>query len=111
MGEGRGQRADAKDRQRVKAVTRRSVNWQIWIQDGPQPFIRKLVITHKNEEGQPEFTALITRWDMTEHISDSDFTFEPPQGATKIEMRSEHPQGSALNQAKPLPLTTPKNER
>jgi hypothetical protein len=49
--------------------------------------IRKFVITHKNDPGQPEFTAFITHWDMTDRIADSDFVFAPPVGASKIEMR------------------------
>jgi hypothetical protein len=69
------------------AFTQQNIDWQVWIQDGPQPLFRKFVITHKNEEGAPEFTALITRWDLTERISDSDFLFEPPHGARKIETR------------------------
>ena len=52
------------------AFTQENVDWQVWIQDGPQPFIRKFVITHKNEPGAPEFTALITHWDLTQRIAD-----------------------------------------
>jgi hypothetical protein len=69
------------------AFTQENVDWQIWIEDGPQPLIRKFVITYKNEPGQPEFTAFITHWDITDPIADSDFAFSPPVGATKIEMR------------------------
>jgi hypothetical protein len=70
------------------AFTQENVDWQIWIEEGPQPLIRKFVITYKNEPGAPEFTALITRWDMTDRIADSDFVFERPLGAIKIEMRT-----------------------
>ena len=69
------------------AFTQENVDWQIWIEDGPQPLIRKFVITYKNEPGQPEFTAFITHWDITDPIADSDFVFSPPVGASKIEMR------------------------
>jgi len=78
------------------------VDWQIWIQPGPQPLIRKFVITHKNEEGSPEFTALITHWNLTERISDSDFVFEPPRGATQVEMRSDQAQVNEGERGKPL---------
>ncbi|PWU08880.1 MAG: hypothetical protein C5B50_28825 [Verrucomicrobia bacterium] len=44
------------------AFSQDNVDWQVWIEDGPQPLIRKFVITHKLEEGQPTFTALITQW-------------------------------------------------
>jgi hypothetical protein len=73
------------------AFTQENVDWQIWIEDGPQPLIRKFVITYKNETDSPEFTALITHWDLTDRIADSDFEFTPPAGTTKIEMQTEKP--------------------
>jgi hypothetical protein len=71
------------------AFTQENVDWQIWIEEGPQPLIRKFVITHKNDPGQPDFSAFITDWDMTDRIADSDFVFTPPTGASKIEMRKD----------------------
>ena len=71
------------------AFTQDNVDWQVWIEDGPQPLIRKFVITYKNEPGEPQFTALITRYNLTDRIADSDFVFERPAGATKIEMRAD----------------------
>ena len=73
------------------AFTQANVDWQVWIEDGPQPLIRKFVITQKNKPGAPEFTALITRWNVTDRIADSDFVFERPKGASKIEMRTDEP--------------------
>jgi hypothetical protein len=67
------------------AFTQDNVDWQIWIEDGPQPFIRKFVITYKNDPDAPEFTALITRWNVTDRIADSDFVFERPMGAAKVQ--------------------------
>ena len=91
------------------AFTQENVDWQVWIQDGPQPLIRKLVITHKNEAGAPQFTALITRWDLTGRISESDFVFEPPRGATKVEMRQDRAQNKEdLTSGHSTPLTSPK---
>ena len=69
------------------AFTQDNVDWQLWIEDGPHPLIRKLVINHKNEPGSPEFTALITNWDFTERIAPSNFVFEPPPGASELQMR------------------------
>jgi len=91
------------------AFTQENIDWQMWIQNGPQPLIRKLVITHKNEEGAPEFTALITRWDLTARISDSDFVFEPPRGATKVEMRQDRAEGGQDHSSGTVtPLPSPK---
>jgi hypothetical protein len=79
------------------AFTQENVDWQIWIEDGPQPLIRKFVITYKNDPGAPEFTALITHWEMTDRIADSDFVFERPMGATEIQMRTDADGGGNTN--------------
>ena len=79
------------------AFTQENVDWQVWIEDGPQPLIRKFVITYKNDPGAPEFTALITHWEMTDRIADSDFVFERPTGATEIEMRTDAEGGGNTN--------------
>lgn len=76
------------------AFTQENVDWQVWIEDGPQPLIRKFIITYKNEPGAPEFTALITRWDVTDRIADSDFVFQRPMGATLIEMQPDEDGGN-----------------
>ena len=91
------------------AFTQENVDWQIWIEDGPHPLIRKLVITHKNEQAMPEFTALITDWDLTDRIAESDFAFEAPRGASKIEMLPDQAMGGESSQVH-LPLTNPKNK-
>ncbi len=79
------------------AFTQENVDWQVWIEDGPQPLIRKFVITHKNEPGAPEFTALIRSWNLSERIADSDFVFALPRGALKIQMRKDLPQNEESN--------------
>ena len=92
------------------AFTQENVDWQMWVEDGPQPFIRKFVITHKNEEGAREFTAFISHWDMTQRISDSDFAFEPPRGATKIEMRRDEFEAGEGGHKQPSPLSSPNSK-
>ncbi len=71
------------------AFVQENIDWQVWIQDGPQPLIRKFVITHKNDPGAPEFTALITSWNMSDRIAESNFVFESSVGARKVQMRPE----------------------
>jgi hypothetical protein len=61
-----------------------TVDWQIWIEDGAQPVPRKIVITYKDEEGTPEYTAILSNWDFQTKLPDFLFTFEPPTGATEI---------------------------
>jgi hypothetical protein len=88
------------------AFTQDNIDWQVWIQDGPQPLIRKFVITHKNEPGEPEFTALVRSWDLIDRISDSDFVFSPPRGATKIEMRKDELNGPGNGSSGAVPSPT-----
>jgi hypothetical protein len=60
------------------------VDWQIWIEEGAKPVPKKIVITYKDEEGSPEYTAIFSNWDFQTKLSDFLFKFEPPAGSTKI---------------------------
>jgi hypothetical protein len=62
------------------------VDWQLWIQDGPNPLPRKLVITYKKEATAPQFTAIFSDWKLKKGIPDKTFVFTPPKGAAKIEI-------------------------
>jgi hypothetical protein len=64
------------------AVQANNVDYQIWIAQDMLP--RRVVITYKNEPGQPQFQADLTDWNMSPQISSSSFTFVPPKGAEKI---------------------------
>ena len=62
-----------------------NVDWQIWIQQGDQPFPRKLVIVDRNDPAKPTFSARLT-WQLNPSFSDSDFTFVPDANAKQILM-------------------------
>lgn len=67
------------------AFTQESIDWQIWIEDGPRPWPRKLVITYKHEPSSPQYTARLTGWGFEPRVSESWFRFEPPIGASEME--------------------------
>ena len=67
------------------AFSQDSIDWQIWIEDGPRPVPRKLVITYKQEPGSPQYTAMLSDWDFQPQLSDHWFQFNPPIGADEIE--------------------------
>ena len=67
------------------------VDWQLWIEDGPNPLPRKLVITYKQEPTQPQYTAIFSSWKLRSSLSDKTFTFVAPKGASQIEMLSALP--------------------
>jgi hypothetical protein len=67
------------------AFTQETIDWQIWIENGPRPVPRKLLITHKNEPGSPQYAARLSGWDFQPRLSDHYFQFHPPAGADEIE--------------------------
>ncbi|UOA08644.1 DUF2092 domain-containing protein [Methylobacter sp. S3L5C] len=60
------------------------VDWQLWIQQGKTPLPRKLVITTKTEEGQPQYVSDMD-WKLSPKINNKIFTFVPQKDAYKIE--------------------------
>jgi len=65
--------------------TQELIDWQIWIETGPRPLPRRLVITYKEEPDSPQYEAWLSRWDFQPRISEQAFTFYPPDGANEIE--------------------------
>jgi hypothetical protein len=61
-----------------------TVDYQIWIAEGSQPLPLRVVLTYKNAEGQPQFRAQFSDWNLTPEVAASMFAFTPPQGAHKI---------------------------
>ncbi len=53
------------------AFTQDNVNWQIWIDAGPQAVPLKVVITYKDDPDHPQFEAVLSDWQ-----------FDPPADAT-----------------------------
>ena len=61
-----------------------NVDWQIWIEAGPQLTPCKLVITYKTQPAQPQFTAVFSDWDFAPRIAKPVFTPDFPPGTQKI---------------------------
>jgi hypothetical protein len=51
---------------------------QVWIARGDEPVPRRIVITYRQIEGQPQFWAQFTDWNFSPELSDTTFTFSPP---------------------------------
>jgi hypothetical protein len=65
--------------------TQDEIDWQIWIENSNTPLPRKMIISEKWIAGGPQFTALLSDWNLSPQLKDSLFTFVPPDKATKIE--------------------------
>jgi hypothetical protein len=61
------------------------VDWQVWIQDGPQPLPLRFVIVTKTMKSEPEFEVRLSHWEPQASFPDSTFAFERPAGATRVQ--------------------------
>jgi hypothetical protein len=73
------------------SYSQESIDWQIWIEDGPRPLPRKLLITYKDEPGSPQYAVHLSRWNLDPRISDAYFEFVPPVGAGLMEFLPDEP--------------------
>ncbi|MFZ5451579.1 MAG: DUF2092 domain-containing protein [Thermodesulfobacteriota bacterium] len=89
------------------------IQWQIWIEAGDKPLIRKLIITQKKLLASPQWMAYLADWNFSPQFSDSLFVFTPPGKATKTRFVSL--KELAAQQAKPAPAAkkkpAPKKEK
>lgn len=49
------------------------VDGQVWIANIQLPYPKKIVLTYKNEEAEPQFWAVFNNWDFKSEIKDSKF--------------------------------------
>lgn len=66
------------------AFDKEKVHYQLWIDTGDKPLLRKVVVTQKKLSGGPQWTAYFSDWNFAPQLADSLFTFAPPPGAQKI---------------------------
>ncbi len=58
---------------------------QVWIQEGAQPLLRKVVITTRDMFNAPQFSATVTKWDLQPRFDDQTFRFSAPAGTKKVD--------------------------
>ncbi len=73
-----------------------TIDWQIWIDAGPDPLPRKLVITYKTEDEVPQYAVTIRKWNLKAKLPDTLFQFSPPEGATRVEFTAFNEPSTAL---------------
>jgi hypothetical protein len=71
-----------------------TVDWQLWVEQGATPFVRKLVISYREQPGTPQVTALIDLWETPERYSDGLFTFVAPAGSQWVDVLVPMPRTS-----------------
>jgi hypothetical protein len=66
-----------------------TIDWQIWIDAGPEPLPRKLVIAYKTEDEVPQYSVTIRKWNLKATLPDALFRVEVPPGAKRVELPTE----------------------
>jgi hypothetical protein len=61
------------------------VDLQVWVSDGKEPLFRKLVLTYKNEPGEPQYGAVLSDWNFRPKLRKAQFGFTPPADAREIQ--------------------------
>jgi hypothetical protein len=59
-------------------------DFQMWITSGDQPVLKRIVITYREEPGQPQFRGQFLNWDMSPGDTTGQFEFTPPEDAERI---------------------------
>ncbi|WP_026603408.1 DUF2092 domain-containing protein [Methylomonas sp. 11b] len=73
------------------AARTETVDYQVWIAEGPKPLPLRVVLTYKLEEGQPQFRAQFSDWNLAPQIDSTQFAFTPAEGAKKIAFLAQVP--------------------
>ncbi|MCU0811525.1 MAG: DUF2092 domain-containing protein [Thiobacillaceae bacterium] len=73
------------------------VDWQVWIEEGNRPLIRKMVITTRDKLNAPQFTFVTKNWNLEPKFNIDTFSFTPPKCPQKIEFV---PRGAGASEEK-----------
>jgi hypothetical protein len=60
------------------------VDFQVWIADSKQPLPLRIVLTYPNTEGQPQFWADFSNWNLSPRFGKNTFEFKPSANAKQI---------------------------
>jgi len=63
-----------------------TVDWQLWVEQGEEPFIRKVAVNYREAPGSPQYVALINDWETPKRFNDDLFTFVVPQDSEWIKV-------------------------
>jgi len=63
------------------------IELELWLSKNEQSLPRRLIVTYRSLPGEPNFIAQFSDWNFNIHPTDADFTFQPPAGATQVELK------------------------
>jgi len=63
------------------------IELELWVAKNEQSLPRRLIVTYRTLPGQPNFIAEFSDWNFNLQTPDADFAFQPPAGATQVELK------------------------
>jgi hypothetical protein len=63
------------------------IELELWVAKSDRALPRRLIVTYRSLPGEPNFIAEFSDWNFDIHPSDADFTFQPPAGAVRVELK------------------------
>ena len=66
------------------ALRNEELDVQVWIAQGNEPVPRRIVITHKELQGQPRVWVQFAEWDFSPEFTERIFTLSPPDDAERF---------------------------
>ena len=64
---------------------------QLWVAKGDKPVPRRIVVTYKNLEGQPQFWAQFEEWNFSPNLPEAIFSYSPPAHAERVDFFGDTP--------------------
>lgn len=68
------------------AFRQKDIDWEVWIEEGEKPLLRRLAIRDKSQKGDPLTVISLSDWDVNPTFDENLFTFTAPQDAHKIKL-------------------------
>jgi hypothetical protein len=69
----------------------KGVDFQFWIPTEGDPLPCKIILTYKNEKGQPQYWARFSDWNLSPNAPESLFALDIPKDAGRIQFLAEIP--------------------
>ncbi len=63
-----------------------AVELELWVEKNDKALPHRMVITYRALPGTPNFIAEFSEWNFENRPSDAQFVFQPPAGATKVDI-------------------------
>ena len=77
-----------------------TVDFQVWLPETGDPLPRRIVITYKQEEGQPQYWADFSDWNLSPNPPETLFSLDIPKDASRIPFLAKAPRAATSPAAK-----------